>query len=66
MEIKKTQTKTINQSQLTSDCWNIQFWGIKACKKCEFLNTSECGGKRIRKSISEGTYPINGLRDQEI
>ena len=64
-EIRKTNVKIIKQNQLTLDCWNIQFWGIIACDKCEYLNTSECGGKRIRKLIQQGKYPVSGLPDQK-
>jgi hypothetical protein len=46
-----TESKQINQSKLTSDCWLIQFNGLSACESCEFLNTNECGGKAIRKTL---------------
>lgn len=64
-KLKKTKIKTINQSDLTSDCWSIQFWGISACDKCKFLDTPRCGGKKIRKLILDGKYPIDGLPDQK-
>jgi len=41
----------IDQSKLTSDCWLIQFKGLKACENCEAKDTDECGGKDIRKSL---------------
>ena len=44
------QTKTICQSNLTAECWSIQIWGKEYCKKCEFKNTKNCGGKNIRKT----------------
>lgn len=46
-----TESKKINQSELTSDCWMIQFEGLKACTECEYLNKKECGGKNIRKKL---------------
>jgi len=46
-----TEEKEINQSKLTSDCWLIQFNGIKACDTCNFLNTYNYGGKNIRKKL---------------
>ena len=46
-----TETKEIDQSKLTSECWLIQFNGLKACQTCEFINTAECGGKNIRKTL---------------
>ena len=41
----------IPQKKLTSECWMIQFTGLKACENCEFLNTDECGGKQIREKL---------------
>ena len=41
------ETKVINQSLLTSDCWLIQIEGRKACDICEYKNTDECGGGDI-------------------
>ncbi len=48
-----TESKEIKQSELTSDCWPIQFNGLSACKTCEFVNTAECGGQTIRKQLLE-------------
>lgn len=45
------ETKTIDQSKLTSECWLIQFNGLVACDTCEYLNHKECGGKKIRKRL---------------
>jgi len=45
------ESKEIDQSKLTSDCWLIQFEGLSACKNCEVLNTAECGGQAIRKRL---------------
>jgi hypothetical protein len=47
--------KTMNQSDLTSECWVIQMWGIDECKHCVFLDTDECGGKEIRKWMLANT-----------
>ena len=46
-----TESKQIDQSKLTGDCWIIQFEGISACTHCEYLNTKDCGGKNIRKQL---------------
>lgn len=59
------KAKLIRQSDLTSECWTIQMWGIEACKDCEALNTKECGGARIREQIARRKYPTNGLPNQE-
>jgi hypothetical protein len=59
------EIRTINQSELTSECWSIQFQGLKACKSCEFLNTKECGGKNIRKTLINDKgikVPLGNLR----
>jgi len=48
-----TNTKTIEQSSLTSDCWLIQFDGLDACKTCPVRGKRDCGGgetlKRLKK-----------------
>ena len=37
----------IKQSQLTSECWRIQFFGPAACEKCVHKDTKRCGGLGI-------------------
>ena len=46
--------KTMKSSDLTSECWLIQMFGIKSCETCEVLNMDECGGKEIRKKLLNG------------
>ena len=41
--------REISQSEMTSECWSIQFRGPKACKDCE-CRGRDCGGKAIRKT----------------
>ncbi|MCK5611637.1 hypothetical protein KAR91_57735 [Candidatus Pacearchaeota archaeon] len=48
-----TESKEIDQSKLTSDCWLIQISGLSACETCEFVNTPECGGQAIRKRLQQ-------------
>jgi hypothetical protein len=48
---KTGEQKIIDQSTLTSECWLIQFNGLKACESCEFKNKKSCGGKNIRKKL---------------
>jgi len=38
------KSKIIKQSDLTSDCFPIQLWGLESCEKCQYKNTSDCGG----------------------
>jgi hypothetical protein len=38
------------QGKLSSECWLVQTEGLDACKHCSVRGTSECGGKRIRKT----------------
>ena len=52
---------TVNQAELTSDCWLIQVWGIEACENCEVKDTDECGGKAILKRIANKKYPATGI-----
>ena len=60
------KVKSIKQSELTSECWLIQIWGLSACKTCEVKDTEECGGKAIRKDLLEsgkhGKINIDGLK----
>jgi hypothetical protein len=46
-----TESKEVNQSTLTSDCWPVQIEGLKACAECEVRRTEECGGESIRKNL---------------
>jgi len=48
-QMKITESKVIDQSKLTSDCWIVQMQGLGACKKCQYNGTNQCGGKNIRK-----------------
>ena len=50
-----TESKKIDQSKLTSDCWPIQINGLSACEMCKFLDTADCGGQAIRKRLLRGT-----------
>jgi len=42
--------KLVRQSDLTSECWSVQFHGLEYCKTCEFVDTDDCGGKNIRET----------------
>ena len=56
--------KIIQQKTLTTECWSVQIWGLSYCDKCEFKDTNQCGGKRIRETGKNriGYYiGINGL-----
>jgi len=66
----EVRTKKIYQSNLTSDCWPVQVWGLSYCsgfgdynQMCEYLATEECGGQAIRKKILAGRFPVCGLPD---
>jgi hypothetical protein len=50
-QIVITESKIIDQTKLTSECWLIQFSGLSACEDCSALNTSDCDGKAIRKRL---------------
>jgi hypothetical protein len=61
------RNKVVRQSDLTSDCWLIQIWGLGACKDCEFADTGECGGQEIREALLKnedyGPVGFDGLED---
>jgi hypothetical protein len=42
---------TVPQSKLSSECFAIQFQGLKACEHCEYKGKKDCGGKKIRKTL---------------
>ena len=43
-------TETIDQSDLSSECWDIQIRGPSTCKTCDLKDTSACGGRHIRET----------------
>jgi hypothetical protein len=45
------ETKVIDQSKLTGDCFYVQINGLEACKTCEFRGTDECGGGATLKKL---------------
>ena len=45
------KTYIVPANKLTSECWMVQIAGLLACKDCEFRDTAECGGKRIRARL---------------
>ena len=44
-KIKVVKERVMNQLDLDSSCWSVQFWGLEACENCEFKNTRRCGGQ---------------------
>ena len=69
-EALRVRTKRVYQSNLTSDCWPVQVWGLPYCSgfgdyasMCECLASSECGGQAIRKRMLNGDFPLSGLPD---
>ena len=44
------EIKSIKQSDLSSECWLIQMFGLSSCKNCEAFDTDDCGGKEILKN----------------
>ena len=55
-QVITTYSREIDQGKLTSDCWLIQFEGLRACKTCKIRGTKDCGGgktlKRMQKEVS--------------
>jgi hypothetical protein len=38
---------SVKQSDLSAECWTVQFQGLSACETCEAKGTADCGGKKI-------------------
>lgn len=57
-EVVVFNSKAIDQTQLTSDCWLVQFDGLVACNSCELRETEDCGGgetlERMRREVRDG------------
>ncbi|MBC8389820.1 MAG: hypothetical protein H8E13_17480 [Actinobacteria bacterium] len=49
--LKIKETKYIDQDDLVSDCWLIQFDGLNTCENCELKGTDECGGGETLKKL---------------
>lgn len=43
-KLKAVETHQLKQSEMTSDCWLVQFRGLKACCNCDFYKSENCGG----------------------
>jgi hypothetical protein len=58
---RTTQTKLVNQGNLSGECMLVQIWGTSSCATCEYKGTEDCGGKAIldtgknKKGIPVGT-----------
>jgi hypothetical protein len=43
--------RQIRQDSLTAECWGVQAWGLGYCESCEYLNSEDCGGQDIRRTL---------------
>ena len=43
-KLQVVESRQVDQSQLTADCWLVQFRGLQACVDCDAFNTKGCGG----------------------
>lgn len=50
-KIEITDSKEVDQSSLTSDCFMVQFNGLTACETCKYKNKSDCGGGETLKRL---------------
>ena len=41
----------VNQKELSEECWMVQAFGLEYCETCEYKDTEDCGGKRIRETL---------------
>ncbi len=51
---KTVEEIEIPQEQLTSECWIVQFKGLKGCEMdqgCPYINTDKCTGQNIRNTL---------------
>jgi len=44
------KVRIIHQSNLTSECWMVQVWGPEYCNSCEYKDSKDCGGQKIRRT----------------
>ena len=45
------------QSELTGDCWLVQFEGLAACETCPSRGTPECGGGKSLAQAQKEAQP---------
>ena len=62
--MKKIKEKSVRTSLLTDDCFLIQIFGISQCDNCEWLDSPDCDGKKIRMKILAGLFPKDSLPDE--
>lgn len=43
-KLETVETYSMNQADLTADCWPVQFKGLNACYDCENFCKPDCGG----------------------
>lgn len=43
-QLKVLESREVDQSALTADCWLVQFRGLAACTDCPAFNSPDCGG----------------------
>jgi len=47
----ETEVYTKPQSEMTSDCFLVQFQGLRACESCSARGTADCGGGETLKAL---------------
>ena len=55
-ETASYRVAVMNQKDLDSSCWSVQFWGIGYCKACEYRGTDDCGGRHEIKNRLRELY----------
>ena len=48
--MKLETVTTVRQSEMTGECWLIQFHGLMVCGTCQYNGKRGCGGKKIKKT----------------
>jgi len=61
--------RIVHSSNLSSECWMVQVWGLSRCTTCPYDNTQECGGRNIQNTGINAlgkNVPINGQPDRSL
>ena len=58
VEGKVVETGVYNkpQSELTGDCFPLQFMGLRECEGCKFAGKDECGGGETLKKLKRALW----------
>lgn len=61
-KVIEKEVYTKKQSELTADCWIVQFKGLFACKECEEYCKKDCGGGKTLLNILVSEIEKTGIK----